>query len=94
MDARNNMDDFFEKRGFGQPIGFGKSPALIVIDVMKAFTDESSPLGSCMDNEVSQICRLLEIARKVRMPIIFTSVQYDEQDLKKCGPVDKKNKRE
>lgn len=81
MDAKN----FFEKRGFGQPIGFGKSPALLVIDVMKAFTDESFPLGSCMDNEVLQICSLLKTARKVRIPIIFTSVQYDKQDLKNAG---------
>jgi|GEM_PF-5217508 hypothetical protein len=40
------------KRGFGQTIGFGEYPALIAIDIMKAFTDESYPLGTCMDVEI------------------------------------------
>ena len=31
--------DFFRQRGFGQRIGFGQCPALIVIDMVKAFTD-------------------------------------------------------
>jgi maleamate amidohydrolase len=34
--------EFFARRGFGLRIGFGDSPALIVIDMAKAFTDETA----------------------------------------------------
>ena len=43
--------EFFEARGFGQRIGFGEQPAVIVIDFMNAFTDPSMPLGAKLDAE-------------------------------------------
>ncbi len=43
-----NQDDaeFFARRGFGQRIGFGERPALIIIDMVKAFTDQAALLGA------------------------------------------------
>ena len=38
--------EFFRQRGFGIRMGFGERPALIVIDMVKGFTDPSMPLGA------------------------------------------------
>jgi hypothetical protein len=37
-------EKFLRERGFGQRLGFGAQPALIVIDLINAFT-EMSPFG-------------------------------------------------
>ena len=43
--------EFFRERGFGLKIGFGERPALIVIDMIKAFTDPAMMLGANLDSK-------------------------------------------
>lgn len=68
--------DQFE--GFGHSSGMGKSPAIIVIDFMKGFTDSSSPLGAELTKELVATKELLDEARKNDVPIIFTTVIYEK----------------
>lgn len=63
--------------GFGNHVGFGRSPAIIVIDFMKGFTDHKSPLGSNYDKEVHATQELLDVARGNGVPIVFTTVIYE-----------------
>ncbi len=70
--------EFFEARGFGTTIGFGTRPALVVIDMVNAFTDPEMPLGSNLDAVVEQIKPLLTAARDAGIPILYTTVGYDE----------------
>lgn len=37
--------DFFTAKGFGTTMGFGRRPALIVIDLLYAFTDRASDIA-------------------------------------------------
>jgi nicotinamidase-related amidase len=78
-------EEFFRQRGFGIKIGFGERPALIVIDMLKGFTDPAMPLGSSLDNEVEAQKPLLQVAHERRIPVIFTTVVYDEPDAKDAG---------
>lgn len=78
-------DAFFKERGFGLPLGFGKTPVLIVVDIANAFTDPASPLGSGMDREVEQSNRLIDAAHASDVPVIFTTVWYDQEDLGDAG---------
>ena len=39
MTSGKDDEEFFKARGFGIKIGFGERPALIVIDMLKGFTD-------------------------------------------------------
>ena len=41
---------FFRERGFGLATGFGERPAVLVIDIMKAFSDATLPLGANLDD--------------------------------------------
>lgn len=75
LDATRQL---YQQRGFSQRIGFGWRPAILVVDMIRAFTDPSSPLGSDLDAVVSAICQLLDAARSKAMPVIFTTVAYDE----------------
>ena len=41
-DRGKEDEEFFRQRGFGIKIGFGERPALVIIDMVKAFTDENA----------------------------------------------------
>lgn len=81
----SEMDAFFRARGFGRTIGFGQSPALIVIDMVCAFTDPQMPLGAPLESQIEAINRLLAVSRQSRLPIFFTSVAYEDHDWQDAG---------
>jgi maleamate amidohydrolase len=83
--TEQEMAEFFAQRGFGLRLGFGERPALVVIDMMNAFTDATMPLGANQDREVEEIRKLLAAAREVGIPIFYTVVYYEEQDLRDAG---------
>lgn len=64
--------------GFHGRVGFGRRPALVVVDVNRGFTDPASPLVCDLDDVVGAIARLLEAFRLVGFPVVFTTVAYDE----------------
>ena len=53
-------EEFFKARGFSIKIGFGERPALILIDMLKGFTDASMPLGANLDKEIAAQKPLVE----------------------------------
>jgi maleamate amidohydrolase len=79
------MADFFAKRGFGIRIGFGERPALAVIDLINAFTDSSMPLGANLDREIEATRTVLAAARDAEIPVFYTTVYYEEQDIRDAG---------
>jgi maleamate amidohydrolase len=80
-----DMSAFFAQRGFGLRIGFGERPAVVVIDLVNAFTDPAMPLGADLDREIEATQRVLAAARKAGIPVFYTVVRYDEQDLGDAG---------
>jgi len=66
--------------GFGGRGGFGRRPALVVIDMTLGFTDPGSPLACDLEGPVSEIQKLLDAAREAEIPIVFTTVAYRESD--------------
>jgi len=66
--------------GFHGRVGFGQSPALIVIDVNRGFTDPESPLVCDLDEVVAAIQRLLGEMRSAELPVVYTTVSYSEGD--------------
>ncbi len=66
--------------GFGERGGFGRRPALAVIDMTLGFTDPESPLACDLEEPVKNIAKLLEAARHAEIPVIFTTVAFRESD--------------
>lgn len=84
-DASTEIERTLKERGFGNTIGFGRRPALLVIDLIKAFTDSTRPLGADLDAEIAATNKLIHAARTQRTPIIFSTVSYDDPELKDAG---------
>ena len=70
--------EMYNRRGFANRIGFGKNPALLIIDFINAFTDISCPLGSDLDREIEASKRLLKMFRENSFPVHFTTTAYEK----------------
>ena len=81
----NNQERFFIERGFGQEIGFGKKPAVLVVDMLNAFTNENLPLGTNQEPQIEVINKVLGVARNNKIPIFFITIYYDDKDLADAG---------
>lgn len=66
----------YEQAGFGQVLGFGARPALLVVDMVKAYLDPSSPLFAGVEGALAATTVLLSAARSAGIPIVFTKVVY------------------
>ncbi len=78
-------EEFFRAKGFGMTLGFGERPVLLVIDLTNAFTDASTLLGSNLDSQIEQTNRLLEAAHQHFIPVIFTTLYYEDSKLRDAG---------
>jgi len=85
-DAGGDTDDaFFRERGFGKQIGFGRRAAVLVIDLVQAFTDPKKPLGAPLESEIAAANRLIDAAHARGLPVLFSSVKYDDKGLADAG---------
>ncbi len=73
--------EIYQSRGFQRRIGFGKRPALLIIDLANAWTRPGHKF-SCdgMDVIIPTNQKLLEAARKKNIPIIYTTTAYQDPD--------------
>jgi nicotinamidase-related amidase len=76
--ANVSKEEILRSSGFGNRIGFGTRPALLVVDMQVGFTDpEKSPLAGNLSSQVGAIAELLPIVRRRKWPVIFTATGYD-----------------
>jgi len=61
-------------------LGLGNVPALVVVDMIKGFTDAACPLGSDCPEVVAANVRLLDAFHKAGLPVYFTTVVYHRDD--------------
>jgi len=66
----------YSERGLGSSVGFGQRPAILVVDMSKAFNDPSYKVGSDQTETVTAIARLLSLARTIGIPVFFTTMAY------------------
>lgn len=72
-----NVQRIYQEAGFQGVLEPGTRPAVLVVDFSRGFTDPASRLGSDMGREVQLTRRLLERARPLGIPILFTTIAYD-----------------
>jgi nicotinamidase-related amidase len=71
--------ELYSKRGFQHRIGYGSNPAIINIDLANAWTREGSAFTCVeMDQVISNVCKLLQVARSRKIPIFYTTTAYEE----------------
>jgi maleamate amidohydrolase len=67
------------KKAYDNRLGFGESPALILVDFVQAYFDESCALYAGVEDALESALRVRELARAAGIPVIFTNVVYYEE---------------
>jgi maleamate amidohydrolase len=70
----------YARRKWGGRVGFGKRPALVVIDMACFWLDARQQIGSNLDAVLNATCQVLQAARAAQIPIFFTTYAYDPAD--------------
>ena len=79
----------YERKGFAARSGYGRCPALLIVDFINGFTDPSTPLGGEFSWEINATRRLQEAFRRAGLPIFYTTIAYAE-DMRDAGIFGKK----
>mgnify|MGYP001042364698 CR=1 FL=1 len=66
---------------WAQHVGYGKNPAIIVIDLAINWTILNTQMGSNMDSVVNATKSILKSAREASIPIFFSTSQFDRDEL-------------
>jgi len=61
---------------FDGRLPFGQRPALLLVDMVRAYFDPASPLFLGGEEVLASNRRLLDAARQAGVPVIFTNVEY------------------
>jgi maleamate amidohydrolase len=67
----------YQQAGFGRAAGFGARPALVVVDMCRAYFEESSPLFANSPLVVDSCQRLVAAAREAGIKVCWTRVEYE-----------------
>jgi maleamate amidohydrolase len=73
-----NEVDIYERQGFGNQSGFGKQPALLIVDFVNAFANPDEFGGGNIGEAITKTKVLLTKSRLAEIPIAFTRVIYAE----------------
>jgi maleamate amidohydrolase len=61
---------------FDGKLGFGKSPALLLIDFVNAYFDKDSPLYAGVETALESALRIRDTAHSAGIPVFHTNVVY------------------
>jgi maleamate amidohydrolase len=66
----------FDRQHFGQRMGFGKRPGLLIVDFTVGFNDPASFGGGNISAAVTNTVPLLKRAREMGLPVAHTRIVY------------------
>lgn len=72
-----DLDADYQSAGFGGSLAFGRRPALLIVDFVRAYIEPGSPLYAGCEAAFESAKRVRAAARAARIPVIFTGVEYD-----------------
>ena len=67
----------YKNAGFGGSLAFGKRPALLIVDFVRAYIEPGSPLYANCESAFESAKRVTAAARAAHIPVIFTGVEYE-----------------
>ncbi len=88
-DRQDSTRADYERKGFAARSGYGRSPALLIVDFINGFTDPTTPLGGDFAWEINATRRLLDAFRAGNLPIVYTTTAY-AKDMHDAGVFAKK----
>jgi nicotinamidase-related amidase len=70
----------YRAAGFGAKVPRGKRPAVVVVDLIRGFTEDRFRLGSDLTPTIEATNRLASEARSASLPVVFTVISYTEAE--------------
>ncbi|WP_309612384.1 isochorismatase family protein [Sphingomonas sp.] len=70
------LDEDYAKAGFDGHLPFGQRPAVLIVDVCRAYLDPASPLYAGVESALAANITLAAAARAAHVPVVFTRVRY------------------
>ena len=67
----------YRAAGFNRRLGMGRRPAVIVVDMCRAYFDPGSPLDAGVPEVVDRCRELVDAARAAELPVLWTRVEYE-----------------
>jgi nicotinamidase-related amidase len=67
----------YDRAGFGAAVRRGRRPAVVVVDLSRGFTEPAFPTGADLTDVVKATARVVEAARAIEAPVIYTTIAYD-----------------
>ncbi len=64
------------KRAYSNRVGFGRRPALVLIDFAQAYFDKDCDLYAGVEDALASALRIREAAHEAGIPVILTEVSY------------------
>jgi maleamate amidohydrolase len=76
-------DDLAEnyRRAYDNRIGYGRRPAMILVDFVQAYFDPACALYADVQSNLDSALRIRDEARRARVPIIYSNVVYQAKGL-------------
>lgn len=74
-----DVGEQYRRKGLGARVGFGARPAVLVVDLYRGSIEKESPLACDLEKVVAETVRILDVARKIQIPVLFTVVEYDPE---------------
>lgn len=71
----NDLDENYAK-AYGQRAGFGKKPALLLVDFVQAYFEPECDLYADVESSLASALRVREAAHAANVPVILTNVVY------------------
>lgn len=68
--------EIYRQQGFGHTVGFGRHPALVIVDFQIAFTDPAQYGGGNILDAVAATRELLAAVRARALPVAYSRVVY------------------
>ena len=74
--STENMAVDYAEAGFGGSLGWGRRPALLLIDMLEAYFRPGSPLCLPDPGVIDRCATLLSVARESNLLVVHTRVEY------------------
>lgn len=69
----------YQNSGLAGRLLAGQRPAVIVVDLQLGFTTPSAGPGFALDSEVAATRTLIDLARQLQLPVLFTTIVFDDE---------------
>lgn len=76
-----DTDATYDRAGLGGSSRRGTRPAIVVVDLTAGFTDPGAPTGSDLSDVVTATSSLVEAARPIGAPVVWTTIAFTPAEL-------------